>query len=101
MTIEEYIVTAGGFDDATNWECEPLEALRKQVAAIMKGGIIRDVWSAARYMANGGCWAVYLDDARETLRNVFGIKEEFDDDSIMWNVYTGAVASAVERMLKQ
>ena len=103
--IFDYIITAGGFDDRTNWgDREPLDALREQLRAVMgdrdqTGAIIRDEWRGARHLANGGQWAVYTEDARDALRTVFGVFADYEDTAELWEEYTRQVADAVVAIL--
>ena len=85
-----YIIQAGGFDDATNWgEDVGRPAVCRQLRAVMgdrlDGRRIETPEQAGEYLAMGGQWAVYIDDARDDLRDVFGIEEE--DDGEMWARY--------------
>ena len=87
----DYIIQAGGFDDATNWgEDVGLPALCRQVKAVMgdrlDGRVINTPEQAGEYLARGGQWAIYYQDARDDLRDVFGI-EAGDDDVEAWDRY--------------
>ena len=84
-----YIIQAGGFDDATNWgEDVGRPAVCRQLKAVMgdrlDGRRIETPEQAGEYLAMDGQWAVYIDDARDDLRDVFGIEE---DDGEMWARY--------------
>lgn len=102
--IRDYIITVGGFDDATNWRgLGACDALREQVRAVMgdrdAGGIIRDEWRGARHLAQGGQWAVYIEDARDALREVFGVFADYEDTGELWEEYTRQCADAVVAIL--
>lgn len=82
MTGEEYILEVGGFMDATNWgEDAGGRALVRQLDAVLgdrlDGRRIATPEDAGEFLARGGQWAIYNEDVRKDLREVFGVGELF------------------------
>lgn len=103
--VSEYIITAGGFDDKTNWRgLEPLDALREQVGAVMgdrmDGRPIRTTEQAGEYLARGGQWAIYNEDVKKDLRDVFGVKNA-DKIENYFDLYCSLCGWAVDYMLRK
>lgn len=84
MSIPEYILEAGGFNDKTNWgEDWGRPALCRQLQAVMgdilDGRVIETPEEAGEYLARGGQWAIATIDAIKDLREVFGIEGDWEE----------------------
>ena len=107
MKIKDYILEVGGFNDRTNWgELAGVGALREQVQAVMgdineQGEIVRTVEQAGEHLAHGGQWAVYNEDAKNDLTEVFGPKHYIGaDESDEFDRYCKACGLAVAEILE-
>lgn len=96
--IRDYILEVGGFNDRTNWgDAVGAPALCRQVDYMIDGRTIKTPEQAGYKLAEGGQWAVYTEDARKDLKEVWGLDYDGED---VFERYCRACAVAVAMIYK-